>query len=57
MRKLFILLFLTLAQVMSAQTIKGVVVDEETGDTIPKTGVQYKTATYRQPATKTDFSQ
>ena len=42
MRKLFILLFLTLAQVMSAQTIKGVVVDEETGDTIPKTGVQYK---------------
>lgn len=42
MKKLFILLLLTLTQTLSAQVIKGIVVDEETGDTIPYTGVQYK---------------
>ena len=42
MRKLFILLLLTLAQTVPAQIIKGIVVDEESGDTIPHTGVQYK---------------
>ena len=55
MRKLFILLFLTLAQVMSAQTIKGVVVDEETGDTIPKTGVQYKNSNISTACDKNGF--
>lgn len=42
MKKLFILLLLILTQTLSAQVIKGIVVDEETGDTIPYTGVQYK---------------
>ena len=55
MRKLFILLFLTLAQVMSAQTIKGVVVDEETGDTISKTGVQYKNSNISTACDKNGF--
>lgn len=55
MRKIFILLFLTLAQVMSAQTIKGVVVDEETGDTIPKTGVQYKNSNISTACDKNGF--
>ena len=55
MRKLFILLFLTLTQVMSAQTIKGVVVDEETGDTIPKTGVQYKNSNISTACDKNGF--
>lgn len=55
MRKLFILLFLTLAQVMSAQTIKGVVVDEETGDTNPKTGVQYKNSNISTACDKNGF--
>lgn len=55
MRKLFILLFLTLAQVMSAQTIKGIVVDEETGDTIPKTGVQYKNSNISTACDKNGF--
>jgi len=55
MRKLFILLFLTLAQVMSAQTIKGVVVDEETGDKIPKTGVQYKNSNISTACDKNGF--
>ncbi len=55
MRKIFILLFLTLTQVMSAQTIKGVVVDEETGDTIPKTGVQYKNSNISTACDKNGF--
>lgn len=55
MRKLFILLFLTLTQVMSAQTIKGVVVDEETGDTISKTGVQYKNSNISTACDKNGF--
>lgn len=42
MKKLFILLLLTLTQTLSAQIIKGIVVDEETGDTIPYTGIRYK---------------
>ena len=42
MRKLFILFFITLTQAVCAQRITGVVVDEETGDSIPYPSVQYK---------------
>ena len=42
MRKLFILILLTITQVVCAQMITGVVVDEETGDSIPNPSVQYK---------------
>ena len=42
MRKLFILFLLAVTQTVCAQTITGVVVDEETGDSIPNPTVQYK---------------
>ena len=42
MRKLFILFLLAVTQTVCAQTIMGVVVDEETGDSIPNPTVQYK---------------
>lgn len=42
MRKIIILLLLAAAQMASAQEIKGVVVDAETGNSIPLASVQYK---------------
>ena len=42
MRKLFILLLLTLTQTVCAQLITGVVVDEKTGETIPYPSILYK---------------
>ena len=42
MRTLFILILLTITQVVCAQMLTGVVVDEETGDSIPNPSVQYK---------------
>ncbi|CCY65341.1 putative uncharacterized protein [Prevotella sp. CAG:1124] len=42
MRKAFVLLLLIFSLAIDAQTIRGVVVDEETGDSIPHPGLQYK---------------
>lgn len=42
MRKLIILFLLAVTQAVSAQVISGIVVDEETGDTIQHPSVQYK---------------
>lgn len=42
MRKAFVLLLLIFSLAIDAQTIRGVVVDEETGDSIPQPGLQYK---------------
>ena len=42
MRKLFILLLLTLTQTVCAQLITGVVVDEKTGENIPYPSILYK---------------
>lgn len=44
MRKLFIFLFSLLTQAVCAQMITGVVVDGESGDTIPHPALQYKDA-------------
>ena len=41
-RKLIILFLLTLTQAVGAQTISGIVVDEETGEAVPHPSVQYK---------------
>lgn len=42
MRKAFVLLLLIFSLAIDAQTIRGVVVDEDTGDSIPHPGLQYK---------------
>lgn len=42
MRKAFVLLLLIFSLAIDAQTIRGVVVDKETGDSIPHPGLQYK---------------
>lgn len=42
MRKAFVLLLLIFSLAIDAQTILGVVVDEDTGDSIPHPGLQYK---------------
>lgn len=42
MKKVITLFLLMFALAIDAQTISGVVVDEETGDTIPHPGLQYK---------------
>lgn len=42
MRKLFIILLLALVQVVCAQQINGVVIDENTGERIPFASAQYK---------------
>lgn len=42
MRKAFVLLLLIFSLAIDAQTIRGVVVDEEIGDSIPHPGLQYK---------------
>lgn len=42
MRKAFVLLLLIFSLAIDSQTIRGVVVDEETGDSIPHPGLQYK---------------
>ena len=41
MRKLFIILLLALVQVVCAQQINGVVIDENTGERIPFASAQY----------------
>jgi len=42
MKKILIILFLTIIQVATAQELTGVIIDEATGDSIPFASAQYK---------------